>query len=813
MNKSFRVRLKRNLMLGTIIPLVCFILMFAYKYFTINLNAEKDLFNEELNNFQENVDQVIAKNTNLLNTSVSFLSHHSHDNQMKIAYLNGLIANSQVISYYYSDNKVELTNQKKVTLPSEKISLVDDRLYLASFEKGLLVLEFDFNYVINSIEKYLDKSYQYNLYYKNQSLISQIDHAEVGDDLEWQLDKRMIIKKVPIPNSEITIIFAKDISGEISYIVRLSVIFLMFLFFFTLVMSQIVYISSKSLLRPLNHLIETVSEIAHDHIGSSEIRIRDDEYKEIYVSFDEMMKNVQTNIEKLNHQTLEIQDKNENMEEMNQQLIKSLEHLEASTKDLEILEKQTKTLVDHIKDLMWVIDPKGRIVYINNVVSDKLGYDVEDLIGVKLDNILYRDYKNEESFQEIFFDDFEDLELTFVTKNSEHEEIFSCSTRRLKQNDKLISIQGVCRDITEQRFIEAQMEQKNIISATLNEISEILTRPEKLEFLLKHIVVRIERLLDPLICTIRMVDDKGRLELKAGIGECYGLVQEKYLDIDRDISGKAIKEGKIIIISDKNADDYDNYEEIFSIIERSKELVFLPLEYDGTTIGVMSIGLREQLADSDLKILKVFTNQASAAIEKARMYEEIENNYLNIIKALASTVEAKDAYTENHSIRVSKYARMIAEELGLSEEEVGYIDIAGLLHDIGKIGISDLTLTKEGRLSDKEFEQIKKHPLNGGRIVSEMKLHQHIIDGVLFHHKRFDLKGYPEIDIDSLPLSARIIGVADAFDAMTSNRSYQKAKSFDQAIKELKACSGTQFCPEIVRVMEFIVIKLKRFAS
>ena len=352
-----------------------------------------------------------------------------------------------------------------------------------------------------------------------------------------------------------------------------------------------------------------------------------------------------------------------------------------------------------------------------------------------------------------------------------------------------------------------------MISTTLNEISEILTRPEKLEFLLKHIVIRVERLLNPLICTIRLVDDKGRLELNAGIGECFGLIQEKYLDIDKDISGRAIIESKIIIITDKKESDFHNYNEVSSILDRSAELVFLPLEYDGTTIGVMSIGLRSHLSDADLKILKVFTNQASAAIEKARMYEDIENNYLNIIKALASTVEAKDAYTENHSVRVSTYSRMIAEELGLSDEEVGYIDIAGLLHDIGKIGISDLTLTKSGSLTDDEFHQIKKHPLNGGRIVSEMKLHPYIIEGVLLHHKRFDLKGYPNIDIDSLPISARIIGVADAFDAMTSNRSYQKSKTFDEALDELIEYKGTQFCPEIVKAMETVVIKLKRIAS
>ncbi len=111
-------------------------------------------------------------------------------------------------------------------------------------------------------------------------------------------------------------------------------------------------------------------------------------------------------------------------------------------------------------------------------------------------------------------------------------------------------------------------------------------------------------------------------------------------------------------------------------------------------------------------------------------------------------------------------------------------------------------------MSEEEFREIKKHPLNGGRIVSEMKLHDYIIEGVLFHHKRFDLKGYPDIVIDELPIAARIIGVADAFDAMTSDRSYQTARSMNEAVEELKRGAGTQFCPKIVNAIEAVVKKM-----
>ncbi|MBI9012979.1 MAG: HD domain-containing protein [Clostridiales bacterium] len=828
MTKSFQIRLIKILLLGTIIPTVCFIMLFIFKHISIDFEAEKTLYEENKTYFYDNTTQQVANAFELVDTSMTFLGDKTllENQSQQYYFFDQINKESNVLSYDYRDYMTVLSTDSNKFLNIMKQSktfndylMVSDgnHLYFGIIrDDASLIFEYDLMNWQSLIDESLDDKYSYSILSNDANFLFSNDYTEsVVKNMGTIYQGREFITTDSLlaPFDFVSITVKRDISREISSLWQLIFILMMMLVVYLLLTVFIVKKTSEILLKPLNQLVTTVGLIAHDHIEIHEMEIVEDEYKEIYVSFDEMIKNVSNNIDAIEQQSKNIDDKNTTMYEMNIQLQESLEYLKTSTAELELLEKQSKTLVDNIKDLMWVIDTKGRITYINNMVYDKLGYNVQDLIGVKLVNILQQNYGNEEVFQEIFFKDLESVDLTFITNDHESEEIFSCSTNRIFVNGKLIKIQGVCREITEERYIEKQMEQKKNISNTLNEISEILTRPEKLDYLLKHIVIRIEKLLNPLVCTIRMVDDKGRLELKAGIGEFYGLVQEKFLDIDKDISGKAIKEGKIIIISDKNEQDYHNYQEVYTVVEQSAELIFLPLEYDGTTIGVMSMGLRKHLTESDLKILKVFTNQASAAIEKARMYEEIESNYFNIIKALASTVEAKDTYTENHSIRVSQYSRMIAEEMGLSEEEVNYIDIAGLLHDIGKIGISDLILTKEGKLTEDEFKQIKKHPLNGGRIVSEMKLHPYIVDGVLLHHKRFDLLGYPDIDIDSLPLSARIIGVADAFDAMTSNRSYQQARTFDQAFLELEACSGKQFCPEVVNIMEHVIMKLRQMAS
>jgi len=830
MKNQFRRKLKTMLLLGTILPIVFFVAIFVYKYYTMNLEAFNNQFNKEQEVFARSVETNWEAFDTLFRAKINLIDKQV-DNQVidKTSFYHELLAEEGILNYYHIHHFVEvfatdsnhkdpihaLVRSKPVNQVWLEVSESGNWLlgYTSLGKKDSLVLEVTGQWLFGEHHHFVKDHLYYHIRFEDMDVYKtykQVTIPASGEGLHNSKGQWYFYKTLGIEDTPLTYTFVKDISREINYVVDSLVWSLLIILVYLLVTSFITRKTSKELLKPLNYLIERVTLVADGENKYYELDNIDLEFKEILDKFEEMLETSYDNMEAIREQSEVIQEKNTIMIDMNETLEQSTEQIEQSTRQWLIYEKQSKILVDNIKDLMWVLDNKGRIIYINPVVEEKLGYQVEDLLGIPLETLLKESSDNEEFVLSMYGEDLYDVDTVFVNKQGEDEEIYVSSTKRVYHNGILHKIQGVSRDITEERFIQKQLVQKNEISNTLNEISEILTKPEKLEVLLHQIVTRIERLLDPYVCTIRLIDDMGRLELKAGIGAFYALVQEKYLDIDKDISGRAIKESKIIIISQTDAVTYDNYDEVSEIIEKSEEVICLPLEFNDHIIGVMSIGLRESISDSQLKILKVFTNQASAAIEKARIYEELEQNYLNIIKALASTVEAKDAYTEDHSIRVSQYSRMLAETLGLSDEEVSYIDIAGLLHDIGKIGVSDLTLTKEGRLSEEEFIEIKKHPLNGGRIVSEMKLHDYIVDGVLLHHKRFDLKGYPDIHVESLPISARIIGVADAFDAMTSNRSYQKAKSFEVAYDELKRCSGTQFCPVVVDAMGEVLKRLDR---
>lgn len=184
--------------------------------------------------------------------------------------------------------------------------------------------------------------------------------------------------------------------------------------------------------------------------------------------------------------------------------------------------------------------------------------------------------------------------------------------------------------------------------------------------------------------------------------------------------------------------------------------------------------------------------------EKSRIIETVS---LNSIMAIANTIDAKDAYTAGHSRRVAKCSEEIAKKLGWDEKEVQNIYRIGLLHDIGKIGVPDSVLNKPTKLNDEEFALIKKHPVIGGEILKDIKTIPGVSDGARYHHERYDGKGYPSgLKGEDIPLCARIIAIADAYDAMTSNRIYRAKLPDMKVVNEFDRCKGTQFDPEIADV-------------
>lgn len=180
-------------------------------------------------------------------------------------------------------------------------------------------------------------------------------------------------------------------------------------------------------------------------------------------------------------------------------------------------------------------------------------------------------------------------------------------------------------------------------------------------------------------------------------------------------------------------------------------------------------------------------------------YEQLESSYLETIEILRNTVEAKDPYTKGHSDRVSAYSVLIGQKLNLSDEDIKKLKIGGLFHDIGKIGIPDSILLKNDKLSDDEYSEIKNHPAIGAHILSNASIFTEIIPIIKHHHERFDGNGYPsKLKGEEIPYLARIASIADAFDAMTSRRSYRDKLSIDFVKNEFIKSKGTQFDPNLI---------------
>ncbi len=235
--------------------------------------------------------------------------------------------------------------------------------------------------------------------------------------------------------------------------------------------------------------------------------------------------------------------------------------------------------------------------------------------------------------------------------------------------------------------------------------------------------------------------------------------------------------------------------------EYAHQLLAVPLQRRDQILGclfALDKANGSEFDSVDSKLVSSIGNESSIYLENAILFGDVHGLMMGLLHSLTSAVDAKDAYTCGHSERVALLSRHLAALAKRPDHEIERIYMAGLLHDVGKIGVPESVLQKTGKLTPEEFDQMKKHPEIGARILSDVKQLEDIIPGVLYHHERYDGKGYPTgLAGKDIPLMGRIICLADCFDAMTSNRTYRKALPLEVALTEIRRCSGTQFDPEL----------------
>jgi len=305
-----------------------------------------------------------------------------------------------------------------------------------------------------------------------------------------------------------------------------------------------------------------------------------------------------------------------------------------------------------------------------------------------------------------------------------------------------------------------------------------------------------------LICTDKaaiLLLDGAKQEYFIGLGLGINLARKKTMRLKKD-EGLALyltDKKKILLRSEVSRSKLQNnpWREIKRDMEKIEGVVCIPLLNKEELSGILILGEKfsgEAYRDEDVKILSILGAKVSMALENICCYNECIKNLTNIILSLIVVLESKDKYFNGHSKRVAKYSSSIAKELGLDEDAIDAASSASFFHDLGNIGVSEQILQKTTRLNKGEFRHVKQHVIIGARIIESICLKPDIVDGIRYHHERLDGSGYPfNLAGKDIPLIARILAVADVFDAMVTDRPYRKAFSMEDVIIELKNRSNT----------------------
>jgi HD-GYP domain-containing protein (c-di-GMP phosphodiesterase class II) len=340
---------------------------------------------------------------------------------------------------------------------------------------------------------------------------------------------------------------------------------------------------------------------------------------------------------------------------------------------------------------------------------------------------------------------------------------------------------------------------------TLHKVSDILSRASSVEALFDSILSAILEvsggdraaiLMRPAGATgneVDMVAVRTRDE-----GKAPGQVM-----LSRTVVSDVIEKGISAFTDDALADErYVGGESI--VRQKIRSVMCAPMRTTEAILGVLYVDSlkAKEFSEAELELLAAVGNQAGIAMHRARLMAEVERLFLDVMKAIASIIDAKDGYTHKHSERVAAFGVRLAQQLGFDADSRAVVELSGLLHDVGKIGVPDAILNKPGKLTEAEFSEMRMHPLHGARILSNIQSQKvvNLIPGVKYHHERWDGKGYPEgLKGEEIPLLGRLLGVADFLDALTSDRSYRKGLTLEEALAMVVDLEGKAFDPVVVK--------------
>jgi len=465
------------------------------------------------------------------------------------------------------------------------------------------------------------------------------------------------------------------------------------------------------------------------------------------------------------------------------------------------------TSVDNAKDALRLFQENS----FDTVISD---IRMEEMDGLELLKNLQRQRRNvpiimvtgapsldtaQRSIKEGAYD--------YITKPVERDILINTVERALEKkrlNDQLSEYQ---------QNLELKVREQTKRLFDIYKFANKLNSLDTLENVVNYVVDFVADFMYSKRVSIMLLDEKGEyLTIKGHTGLDEQITRNTRIKKGEPIAGKVLETGKPMIVDDISSvkAESDRYSEYKSFI--SFPLMQVALKSNDIPLGIINVTNRfgdQPFTKEDLENLDFIAHTASVAINNQLKSIEIEKSYFNTMRALAAAVEAKDRYTRGHSDRVKTYAVELATRLGLPGETISTIEYACLLHDIGKIGIPDYIIQKDRDLTEEEYRTIMEHPAKGEGIIQVIPFLEPARPIIRHHHERFDGTGYPDgIKAKEIELGARIIAIADTYDAMTTERPYRGPLPKDHVISVLKEQKGKQFDPELVDI--FVKYLLER---
>ena len=345
--------------------------------------------------------------------------------------------------------------------------------------------------------------------------------------------------------------------------------------------------------------------------------------------------------------------------------------------------------------------------------------------------------------------------------------------------------------------------------STLFRLGQQITATLRLEEVLARVLDSTEEVLGCERSSVWRFDkEKGDLELLVLVG---GEMPEGgfRLNVGEGIAGWTVQHGKPLII--QNVKDDPRWSASFDSVSgfATRSILCAPLVVNEEIVGAVQLlnkRGKESFEEEDLWLLENLSAPIAIALENASLYEQNRKNFIRWMMILAEAIEKRDAYTGGHVQRVLDYSVAIGRRMSLPGEELENLRYAAILHDLGKIWIDSSILNMKSRLTDEEFERMKAHTTMGAEIIEHAGMSEQIADGIRHHHERFDGGGYPAgLEGAKIPVIARIIAVADTYDAITTTRPYRGGLEEDFALTEIKEGAGRQFCPDTVKAFLEVV--------